>query len=82
MTEAAHTFGLFQLSAAFEGVRKQCREWKFRAMKAEGELEELRMVIHQFAACHGEPKEAARAYLRAEATEYHKKLTPVERVAP
>ena len=76
------TTGLFNLSAAFEGVRKQCKGWKFRAMKAEGELEELRMVIHQFATCHGEPKESARAYLRAEATEYHKKLTPPERYAP
>ena len=74
--------GLFNLSAAFEGVRKQCKEWKFRACKAEAELEELRGIVHQFATETGERKESARAYLRAEATEYHKKLTPMERVAP
>lgn len=65
------TCGLANLSAAFTGIRKQCAEWKYRAMKAEAELDELRMTIHQFAASSGAAKETARSILRSIATERH-----------
>lgn len=62
------------MSAAFEGLRAESKRWKYRALKAEGELEELRMTVHQFAACQGEPKEVARTQLHSVAIEYHQRL--------
>lgn len=37
---------LFAIGFEFEKLRKVCNEWKFRARKAEVELEELRMRLH------------------------------------
>lgn len=73
------TCGLGRLADHFEGIREECRRWKARALKAEADLEELRMHIHQFAACKGEPKETARSILRAEAIDYHQRIEAAAR---
>lgn len=55
-------------------MRAKCKRWQWRAIKAEGELEELRMRLHQFAACKDDAKETARGFLCAEAIAYHNRL--------
>lgn len=39
---------LANLSEAFDGMRKQCKEWKYRYARTEADLEELRMMLHQY----------------------------------
>lgn len=69
------TCGLGNLSAAFDEMRTKMFIARYRAGKAEAQLEELRMRIHQFAVCKGEAKEAARSFLKAEAIDYHRRVT-------
>jgi hypothetical protein len=49
--------------------------WRFRALKAEEELETLRMHLHQFAACRGATQQTARSYLQAEVKSFHERIT-------
>jgi hypothetical protein len=54
------------MSRAFEAMRQQCKEWKYRCNKSEAELEELRMVLHQFSQSKDpQIKATARSYLLA-----------------
>lgn len=74
MRDGAETVGLFRMAAAFAGIRKSCAEWKFRALKAENELEELRMRLHQAGMPDAKVRADALNYLKAEAEDYHRRL--------
>ena len=62
------------LSAAFDGMRREAKQWKYRALKAENALDELRMHLHQVSIGNSQVKDTALAYLKAEALEYHAKV--------
>jgi len=53
---------LANLSAAYEGMRRECKRWKYLGSKSEAELEELRSMLHQWLYARNP---AARSYLLA-----------------
>ena len=58
--------GLVNLSAAYEGMRRQCKEWKYRFSRSEADLEEIRMMLHQWSrSTDPVAKQTARSFLLA-----------------
>lgn len=56
---------LIDLSLAYESMRERMHLMRYRLTKAEGELDEIKMFLHQFSVGNDFNKERARSFLLA-----------------
>ena len=68
--------GLFALGEAWNATRQEVRRWRYRALKAEMHLADLRMHLHQLGSTESAVRDRARSYLVADALDYQQMSQP------